>query len=82
MDDEHIDRMVAVLKAMADETRLRILGVLAERPHTGKELSVRLGLTPPTISHHLRKLEAVDLIRSVAEAQRQWHSLNTDALRA
>lgn len=73
--------MATMLKALADTTRLRILGALAERPHTGRELSERLGLTPPTISHHVRKLEEVKLVRAEQDAQRQWLHLNTDALR-
>lgn len=73
--------MVVVLKVMADATRLRILGALAERPHTGKELSERLSLTPPTISHHMRKLEDASLVQSVGEAQRHWYHLDTDSLR-
>jgi hypothetical protein len=81
MEAERLEQMAAMLKALADATRLRILGALAERPHTGKDLSERLGLTPPTISHHLRKLEEVELIRTVPDAQRQWHQLNTEALR-
>lgn len=81
MDSDHLDRMATMLKALADTTRLRILGALAERPHTGRELSERLGLTPPTISHHVRKLEEVELIRAEQDAQRQWLHLNTDALR-
>lgn len=81
MNADDMDRMATLLKALADATRLRILGALAERPHTGRDLSDRLGLTPPTISHHLRKLEEVELIRTVPDAQRQWHHLNTEALR-
>ena len=82
MNEEQLEQMATVLKALADPTRLRILGALAEHPMTGRDLSDQLGLTAPTISHHLRKLEEVALIRTVPDAQRQWHHLNTDALRA
>lgn len=72
---------VALLKVIADETRLRILGLLSERDHTGKELAERLHLTPPTISHHMRKLTGAGIVTSTSEAQRQHYSLNSDLLR-
>jgi len=71
-----------LLKVIADETRLRILGAIAERPLTGKELAVRLSLTPPTISHHMRKLTDAGVVVAESDAQRQIYSLNTELLLA
>ena len=51
MNDERetLHRHVALLKVIADETRLRILGLLADRDHTGKELAeVLVGSDAPT----------------------------------
>ena len=48
-----LDERVTLLKTIADATRLRILGLLAERPRSGTELATELELTAPTISHHL-----------------------------
>lgn len=74
--------LARLLKVIADETRLRILGAIAERPLTGKELAARLSLTPPTISHHMRKLTAAGVVVAESDAQRQIYSLNTDLLLA
>lgn len=71
-----------LLKVIADETRLRILGAIAERPLTGKELAARLSLTPPTISHHMRKLTEAGVVVAESDAQKQIYSLNTDLLLA
>lgn len=76
-NDLHAD--VLVLKTIADETRLRILGLLAERPRSGRELVDALGLSAPTISHHMKRLEEVGIVRVRAEAQRRIYRLN-DAL--
>ncbi len=76
-NDLHGD--VLVLKTIADETRLRILGLLAERPRTGRELVEALGLSAPTISHHMKRLEEVGIVRVKADAQRRIYRLN-DAL--
>lgn len=83
MEDAGLDikRHVALLKVIADETRLRILGLLSERDHTGRELAERLGLTPPTVSHHLRKLGDAGIVTATADAQRMIYALNTALLR-
>jgi biotin operon repressor len=71
-----------LLKVIADETRLRILGAVSAQPMTGKEIAERLDLTPPTISHHMRKLTDAGIVVATSDAQRQWYRLNTDLLNA
>jgi hypothetical protein len=82
MDDDHIDRLAKLYAAVGEPTRLRILGLLAEREATGIELSERLGLTPPTISHHMAKLVEAGLVRVTPDAQRRRFRLDLDALRS
>lgn len=81
MDEERIERLAGVFKALADPARLRILGAIAERPQTGRELSERLRLTPPTISHHMARLVDAGLVRVTPDAQRRTYSLDLAALR-
>jgi len=50
-------------KALADEKRLRILGLLGVREMCVCEIMVALGLTQPNASHHLGILENVGLIK-------------------
>lgn len=78
----NIADLARLLKVIADETRLRILGAIAVRPLTGKELAARLSLTPPTISHHMRKLTEAGVVVAESDAQKQIYSLNTDLLLA
>src|SRR5687768_18622561 len=78
---DEVERLVAVFRALADPARLRILGAIAERPRTGKELSEALGLTPPTISHHMAKLTGVGLVRMTPDGTRHTYSLDESALR-
>jgi DNA-binding transcriptional ArsR family regulator len=81
IDETSLTERVALLKVIADETRLRILGLLSERVHTGKELADRLSLTAPTVSHHIRKLTDAGIVTSTADAQRHNYALNTELLR-
>lgn len=82
MDAEQLERAAELFKTLADPARLRILGLLAERPYAGHELATRLALTPPTISHHMRKLTESGLVAVTAQAQTRLYSLQMDALRA
>ncbi|MDF2760246.1 MAG: ArsR family transcriptional regulator [Thermomicrobiales bacterium] len=81
MDATRLEELSLLFKALADPARLRILGLLAERPHAGHELADRLALTPPTISHHMRRLVAARLVDVAPDAQTRIYSLRTDTIR-
>ncbi len=54
----------AALKALSDASRLRIVGLLAERSMAVEELAAAVELTPGTVVHHLKRLRAADLVES------------------
>ena len=55
-------RLVALGKAIGDETRLRILRELATEPATPPDLADRMGIPRTTLLHHLRSLREAQLI--------------------
>jgi DNA-binding transcriptional ArsR family regulator len=57
------DALLWTLKALSDPTRLRILRHLAEEPLTQAQLSRRLRLRAPTVTHHLKALRMAKLVR-------------------
>lgn len=67
-------------KALADATRLRILGLLVVREMCVCEVMVALDLTQPTASHHLRILENVGLVKDRKEGKWVFYSLCDSAL--
>jgi biotin operon repressor len=74
------DRMARVLKALAEPSRLRILGLLVEGPRTGEELAQALGLGAPTISHHMRCLTDAGLVTATPEQYYQVYRIRPGAL--
>ena len=62
MDRSQIQR---ISKALADETRLRIFEAISAKNETtcGELVSMR-GVTPATVSHHLKVLQDAGLIQS------------------
>lgn len=62
-----IDQSLAIMKALADQSRLAIVGSLLERPQYVEEIAQRHDLAPSTVSFHLRKLEKAGLVSSRKE---------------
>jgi len=56
-------------KALADETRIKILKLLSLRRMCVCEIMVALNLTQPTASHHLRILENVGIVKDEREGK-------------
>ena len=56
------DRLVALGKAIGDDTRLRVLRVLRDGPLTGTELADRLGIPRTSLHYHLSLLRAAGLV--------------------
>ena len=54
--------LVATLRAVGDETRLRILKLVAERPRTTEELAPLVSLSEPALSRQLRILVEAGLV--------------------
>jgi hypothetical protein len=72
--------LLGFFKAMANESRLRMVGLLAERERSGQELAELLGLKEPTVSHHLAVLRSIGLIATRADGVTHWHALRGEAL--
>jgi hypothetical protein len=82
MPEADIATLLAFFKAMANESRLRIVGLLAERERSVQELAELLELREPTVSHHLAALKALDLVSVRAEGVTRWHALKSETLTA
>ena len=68
-DDLTLRRLEAVFSGLADNTRLRILQLLAEEELCACEVMAALDLTQPTASHHLGILERSGLVVSRREGK-------------
>ncbi|MEM4200143.1 MAG: ArsR family transcriptional regulator [Nitrososphaerales archaeon] len=57
--------MADIIKVACSPTRLKILGILASRPHTMQELASLLSVTPQAVIKHLKVLEKYGLVKTV-----------------
>jgi hypothetical protein len=74
------ERLLRYLKALADQSRLRILGLLATRERSVEELATLLELKAPTVSHHLALLKELDLVTMRADGVTHLYRLNASGL--
>jgi predicted transcriptional regulator len=74
------DQLLTFFKAMADANRLKIVGLLAQRPHSVEELAAILNLRPSTVSHHLGRLAEAGLVSARAESYYNMYQLEESAL--
>jgi predicted transcriptional regulator len=77
---ETFDELLAFFKALSDATRLRLIGLLAQKESSVEELAAMLDVSPSTVSHHLSKLSEIGLVSARAEGYYNIYSLNTGVL--
>ena len=58
MGEQDLAPLLDTYKALADETRLRLLGLVAERPYNGLGLAAALRISQPAVSHTRGEVEA------------------------
>ena len=80
MDRPHIEK---ISRALADETRLRIFEAISATKHIncGEIVSMR-GVTPATVSHHLKILSEAGLIACHREGQFVYSQAVPEAIEA
>ncbi|MGD0612903.1 MAG: metalloregulator ArsR/SmtB family transcription factor [Anaerolineales bacterium] len=72
--------LVSFFKALADASRLKIIGLLAQHPCSVEELAAMLDLRPSTVSHHLARLADAGLVSGHSEGYYSVYQLEERAL--
>lgn len=72
---------IKIFKCLADKSRLLIINNLINEPMYVELLAERLGLTPSTISFHLKKLEEAQIVYSTKEQYYVVYNINKDILK-
>lgn len=75
-DEEGLLGSLEIFKALADETRLNIISLLAEKTMYGNELAEKLNLSNATISHHVSKLIMNKIIQAQKKDNKLYFKLN------
>ena len=76
IDRATAEELAALLKAVADPARLQILALLRSLPDCEAcvcDLTEPLGLSQPTVSHHLKVLSKAGLVASEKRGYWTWY---------
>ena len=71
---------VLFAKAIADETRQKIMGECCCSWRSVNEIVEKIGLSQPTISHHLAILREADLVNIREEGKQTFYSLKQERI--
>lgn len=67
-----------LFKVLGDETRAKILYLLSEQRLCVCDIAAVLELTLPAVSHHLRLLKAMRLVKSSREGKMVYYTLDDE----
>lgn len=79
-ENEINTELLTFFKGLADKNRLKIIGLLAQRPHAVEELSASLKLGASTVSHHLSVLRKAGLVAGRVQGYYSIYSLQSGPL--
>lgn len=71
---------VTFAKAMADDTRQRIMNLLCCQWLCVGDIVTQMNVSQPTVSHHLAILRDAELVKTRREGKQIFYTLNQDAV--
>ena len=80
--DEHVDALAETFKTLGDPTRLRIVSALAGQELCVCDIAVVLGASQSAVSHSLRALRQLRLVRYRKAGKIAYYSLDDDHITA
>ena len=80
MTDQDTAALLRHFKALGNESRLKLVGLIADRERNVQELAALLALKEPTVSHHLAILNDAGLLALRVDGNTHWYRLDLDAL--
>ena len=80
-DQESLDKIAGLFKAFADPTRVQILLLLVDGEKCVNDITREVPVSQSAISHQLRLLKQMDLIKFRREGKNALYSLADDHVR-
>ncbi len=82
MNKPQFQTLLQFFKALADESRLKIVGILANQECSVEELAALMQLKEPTVSHHLAKLKQLNLVTMRPDGNSRLYQLDSEVLQS
>lgn len=82
LSDEQFNHLLRFFQVFSNESRLKLIGYLADGEKSVGELAELVELKEPTVSHHLSEMKSIGLVNVRAEGTMRFYQLNSRALEA
>jgi len=79
--DEKLQRTAEIFKALSDPTRLKIINALLLSELCVCDLTMLVASSQPVVSHHLKTLRQLKLVRYRRESKSVYYQLDDDHVR-
>jgi len=76
MDISKRQDVLEMLKSIADESRLTMIGLMSEGERTVGEMARYLNLSEPTVSHHVSKLREAGMLNLRMDGNRRYYRIS------
>ena len=76
--DEVVYALAELFKALGDPTRVKILGCLGTKDMCVGEIAEKVGMSTSAVSHQLRVLRSIKLVKGRKEGKEVRYSLDDD----
>ena len=80
--ENSIMQMAKMLKAIANEKRLKVLYYILEKEMTVGEIEKKVGLNQSALSQHLAVLRADDIVKTRRDAQTIYYVLKDERVKS
>jgi len=78
LGEQTFTRLADLFSALSDPTRLRIISVLLEGEMNVGDIASRVSMTESAVSHQLRGLRQMRLVRSRKDGRQVFYALDDD----
>lgn len=78
LDDDTASKIADQFAALSETSRVRIIAALLEGERRVSAIVEQVGLSQPVVSHHLRLLRQLRLVRARKEGAQVFYSLHDD----
>ena len=81
-EDERVDYLAELFRSLADSSRIKILSLLLEGEKNVVSLAEAVGISEPGVSHHLRGLRKMRIVRGRRQGREVYYTLDDDHVAA
>lgn len=78
LEEQTSSHLADLFSALSDPTRLRIISVLLDSEMNVGEIAAQLGMTESAVSHQLRGLRQMRLVRGRKNGRQVYYALDDD----